>query len=101
MDLSAHSRCDPAPFYLFDEIDAALDPEYRTAVGNMIKKQCNNERGSIQFITTTFRPEMVKVCDKIYGVSHANRISRVDVIDVDDALGFIDQDDAAPQALAG
>jgi ABC-type transport system involved in cytochrome c biogenesis ATPase subunit len=21
--------CDPAPFYLFDEIDAALDPQYR------------------------------------------------------------------------
>jgi len=22
-------RCDPAPFYLFDEIDAALDPQVR------------------------------------------------------------------------
>ncbi|KAJ6410089.1 hypothetical protein OIU84_009567 [Salix udensis] len=32
----AIQRCDPAPFYLFDEIDAALDPQYRTAVGNMI-----------------------------------------------------------------
>jgi len=26
----AIQRCDPAPFYLFDEIDAALDPQYRT-----------------------------------------------------------------------
>lgn len=25
----AIQRCDPAPFYLFDEIDAALDPQYR------------------------------------------------------------------------
>ena len=25
-------KCDPAPFYLFDEIDQALDPQYRTAV---------------------------------------------------------------------
>lgn len=25
----AVQRCDPAPFYLFDEIDAALDPQYR------------------------------------------------------------------------
>jgi len=25
-------RCDPAPFYLFDEIDANLDAQYRTAV---------------------------------------------------------------------
>ena len=23
----AIQRCDPAPFYLFDEIDAALDPQ--------------------------------------------------------------------------
>ncbi len=25
-------QCDPAPFYLFDEIDAALDAQYRTSV---------------------------------------------------------------------
>ncbi|KAL6984187.1 hypothetical protein U1Q18_017564 [Sarracenia purpurea var. burkii] len=29
----AIQQCDRAPFYLFDEIDAALDPKYRTAVG--------------------------------------------------------------------
>jgi structural maintenance of chromosome 3 (chondroitin sulfate proteoglycan 6) len=30
-------QCDPAPpFYLFDEIDAALDPQYRTAVGSIL-----------------------------------------------------------------
>ena len=28
----AIQRCDPAPFYLFDEIDQALDPQYRTSV---------------------------------------------------------------------
>lgn len=31
----AIQRCDPAPFYLFDEIDANLDPQYRTAVACM------------------------------------------------------------------
>ncbi|CAG8539558.1 6126_t:CDS:10 [Racocetra fulgida] len=31
----AIQRCDPAPFYLFDEIDAALDAQYRTAVACM------------------------------------------------------------------
>ncbi|GAU29273.1 hypothetical protein TSUD_204670 [Trifolium subterraneum] len=31
----AIQRCDPAPFYLFDEIDAALDPQYRTAVASI------------------------------------------------------------------
>jgi structural maintenance of chromosome 3 (chondroitin sulfate proteoglycan 6) len=31
----AIQQCDPAPFYLFDEIDAALDAQYRTAVACM------------------------------------------------------------------
>ena len=29
-------KCDPAPFYLFDEIDAALDSQHRKAVADMI-----------------------------------------------------------------
>ncbi|KAI3700289.1 hypothetical protein L2E82_44911 [Cichorium intybus] len=37
----AIQRCDPAPFYLFDEIDAALDPQYRTAVGHMVRRMTN------------------------------------------------------------
>ena len=28
----AIQKCDPAPFYLFDEIDQALDPQHRKAV---------------------------------------------------------------------
>ena len=28
---------DPMPFYLFDEIDAALDPQYCTAVATMMR----------------------------------------------------------------
>lgn len=45
-----------------------------------------------QFITTTFRPELVKVADKIYGVTHKNRVSRVNVVSKDDALDFIEHD---------
>lgn len=86
----AIQRCDPAPFYLFDEIDAALDPQYRTAVGNMIRRLA--DMANTQFITTTFRPELVKVADKIYGVTHKNRVSRVNVVSKEDALDFIDQD---------
>ena len=33
----ALQRCDPAPFYLFDEVDAALDPDYRGAVASVIQ----------------------------------------------------------------
>ncbi|KAH7561344.1 hypothetical protein JRO89_XS10G0214200 [Xanthoceras sorbifolium] len=86
----AIQRCDPAPFYLFDEIDAALDPQYRTAVGNMIRRLA--DMANTQFITTTFRPELVKVADKIYGVEHKNRVSRVNVVTREDAIDFIEHD---------
>ncbi|XP_051120273.1 structural maintenance of chromosomes protein 3 isoform X2 [Andrographis paniculata] len=86
----AIQRCDPAPFYLFDEIDAALDPQYRTAVGNMVRRLA--DMASTQFITTTFRPELVKVADKIYGVTHKNRVSLVNVVTKEDALDFIEHD---------
>ncbi|EFH57143.1 hypothetical protein ARALYDRAFT_344464 [Arabidopsis lyrata subsp. lyrata] len=83
-------RCDTAPFYLFDEIDAALDPQYRTAVGNLIRRLADDY--GTQFITTTFRPELVRVADKIYGVFHKNRVSIVNVITKDQALDFIEKD---------
>ncbi|KAL8029530.1 hypothetical protein ABFS82_14G227100 [Erythranthe guttata] len=86
----AIQRCDPAPFYLFDEIDAALDPQYRTAVGNMVRRLADT--ASTQFITTTFRPELVKVADKIYGVEHKNRVSRVNVVSIEEALDFVERD---------
>ncbi|XP_057441576.1 structural maintenance of chromosomes protein 3-like [Lotus japonicus] len=86
----AIQRCDPAPFYLFDEIDAALDPQYRTAVGNMIRRLA--DIANTQFITTTFRQELVKVADKIYGVTHKNRVSRVNVVSKETALEFIEHD---------
>ena len=69
----AIQRCDPAPFYLFDEIDAALDPEYRKAVALMIREQCANA----QFITATFHTEMVEAADKHYGILFENKVSRI------------------------
>nr|KAJ0202254.1 hypothetical protein LSAT_V11C600338170 [Lactuca sativa] len=86
----AIQRCDPAPFYLFDEIDAALDPQYRTAVGNMVQRLA--DMANTQFITTTFRSELVKVVDKIYGVTYKNCVSRVNVVTMEEALDFIEHD---------
>jgi len=50
-------RLDPAPFYLFDEIDAALDPAYRTTVAKMLARQANDPQNASQFIITTFHPQ--------------------------------------------
>lgn len=60
----AIQKCDPAPFYLFDEIDQALDPTYRRSVANLIHELS----GEAQFITTTFRPELLEHAHKFYGV---------------------------------
>jgi structural maintenance of chromosome 3 (chondroitin sulfate proteoglycan 6) len=57
----AIQRCDPAPFYLFDEIDAALDSQYRTTVAKMLEKQMEDVRNPAQFIVTTFHPQLVNV----------------------------------------
>ncbi|PSC68878.1 structural maintenance of chromosomes 3 [Micractinium conductrix] len=94
----AIQACDPAPFYLFDEIDAALDPQYRTTVAKMLGRQAAREREPAQFIVTTFHPQIVNVADKIYGVSHTNRLSRIDVINRADALTFLESEERRARA---
>ncbi|CCE64615.1 hypothetical protein TPHA_0I01090 [Tetrapisispora phaffii CBS 4417] len=76
---------DPAPFYLFDEIDAALDKQYRTAVADVIKSLSSNA----QFICTTFRTDMLQVADKFFRVKYENKISTVVEINRDSAINFI------------
>ncbi|KAI3876650.1 hypothetical protein MKX03_027672, partial [Papaver bracteatum] len=86
----ALQRCDPAPFYILEEIDAALDLQYITTVINMIRRLA--DMANTQFITTTFRTELVTVADKIYGVTHKSRVSFLNVISKDQALQFIKHD---------
>ncbi|KAL6781958.1 SMC3 [Auxenochlorella protothecoides x Auxenochlorella symbiontica] len=95
----AIQRCDPAPFYLFDEIDAALDPQYRTVVADLLRAQSRDVHQRAQFIVTTFHPQLVAVADRVYAVSHSNRVSRVDLIRHEEAMGFLKaQGDTAGEA---
>ncbi|KAF1822261.1 putative chromosome segregation protein SudA [Dissoconium aciculare CBS 342.82] len=77
---------DPAPFYLFDEIDANLDAQYRTAVAQLLQE--SSQTG--QFICTTFRPEMLLVAEKCYGVSYLSKASSIDVVSREQALDFVE-----------
>ncbi|KAG0331227.1 Structural maintenance of chromosomes protein 3 [Podila horticola] len=86
----AIQQCDPAPFYLFDEIDANLDAAHRTAVASMIHSLSEQA----QFITTTFRPEMLANADKFYGVTFQNKVSIVSAISKEEALDFVEQEQA-------
>ncbi|KAI7871274.1 chromosome segregation protein sudA (DA-box protein sudA) [Spinellus fusiger] len=84
----AIQKCDPAPFYLFDEIDANLDVQYRTAIAEMIHTMSEHA----QFITTTFRPELLDNANKFYGVSFQGKVSRIHAISKESALGFVAQE---------
>jgi structural maintenance of chromosome 3 (chondroitin sulfate proteoglycan 6) len=70
----AIQRCDPAPFYLFDELDQALDSTHRAAIANLIQRQAHSAENPTQFIYSTFRPELVTVADRCYGISHQNKV---------------------------
>lgn len=86
----AIQKCDPAPFYLFDEIDQALDPQYRKAVAEMIHELASKA----QFITTTFRPELLEHADKFYGVKCRDRVSHIEVVSKEDCQDFVEDDQA-------
>ncbi|VEL09066.1 unnamed protein product, partial [Protopolystoma xenopodis] len=84
----AIQKCDPAPFYLFDEIDAALDAQYRKAVADMIR----DLKSEAQFITTTFRPELLESSEKYYGVKFRNKVSHIECVTKAEALDFVEDD---------
>ena len=83
----AIQQVDPAPFYLFDEIDANLDGAYRASVAVLI----NELSQDAQYITTTFRPELLERADKFYGVQFINRVSHIQCITKEVALDFIEK----------
>ncbi|CAN3359064.1 structural maintenance of chromosomes protein 3 [Diutina catenulata] len=77
---------DPAPFYLLDEVDANLDQQYRASVAAMIKTLSKKA----QFICTTFRPEMIQVADRFYGVMYSNKVSTLEEVGQSEALNFVE-----------
>eukprot|EP00960_Hanusia_phi_P027479 746849-Hanusia_phi.AAC.5 len=82
-------RCDPAPFYLFDEVDANLDPMYRAAIAQMISnlKQGNGE-STVQFLTSSFQPELVQAADCHWLVTHSG-MSRISKGTMEDQLDIV------------
>jgi hypothetical protein len=62
---------------------------YRAAVANLIQRQANCEDNPTQFIVSTFRPELVAVANRCYGISHQNKVSSLHPLSKKDALHFI------------
>lgn len=84
----AIQKCDPAPFYLFDEIDQALDASHRKGVADIIHELSSGA----QFITTTFRPELLEHANKFYGVKFRNKVSHVECVSREEAYDFVEDD---------
>ncbi len=63
----------PAPFYVLDEVDAALDKINSKKIGMLIKKQ--SERA--QFIVITHNDVTIKMADQVYGISMEDGVSKV------------------------
>ena len=55
----------------------------------MIKKQAEKA----QFITTTFRAELLEASDKFYGVRFRNKVSHIDAITKEEAKAFVESDE--------
>ena len=85
----AIQRSDPAPFYLFDEIDQALDANYRAEVASLIKRQAEDATNPAQFIVVSFRPEMVQVAHRHYGIALTNKASNIYQLNKSDAQKFV------------
>ncbi|MBI4010434.1 MAG: AAA family ATPase [Candidatus Aenigmarchaeota archaeon] len=61
--LFAIQKYKPAPFYMFDEVDAALDKENSLKLAELIKSLSKSE----QFIMITHNDQTIKSGDRVYG----------------------------------
>lgn len=82
-------KVDPAPFYVFDEIDSALDSIHRAAVGALIKKQAFDDESPAQFIVSTFSPEIVDFADRFFGVELLRKVSSITTQTKEETLAFL------------
>jgi structural maintenance of chromosome 3 (chondroitin sulfate proteoglycan 6) len=91
----AIQRCDPAPFYLLDEIDQALDSTHRKAVADLIRRQAvgssDAEGRPCQFVTSTFHPEQVSIATQWLGVAHQHRVSSIREMQQTAAASFVEK----------
>ncbi|WP_456393938.1 chromosome segregation protein SMC [Thermococcus sp.] len=83
----AIQRYKPAPFYLFDEIDAHLDDANVKRVADLIKEASENS----QFIVITLRDVMMANAEKIIGVSMHNGVSRVVSLSLEKAMKILEE----------
>lgn len=71
--LFAIQKYKPAPFYVLDEVDAALDKENSKIVAELIKKLSRDN----QFIVITHNDTTIRYGDRVYGCSMVSGESKI------------------------
>jgi chromosome segregation protein len=65
---------DPAPFYIMDEVDAALDKENATRFGRL----CKQYSDKAQFLVISHNDNVISEADYLYGISmNQNGVSKI------------------------
>lgn len=79
-------KLDPAPFYILDEFDHALDAQYRAAIAVLI----NDLSARSQLLITTFKPEIIRTASaKLFEVTFRAKKSAIVEINKDRALKIV------------
>lgn len=93
----AIQRSFQSPIFIFDEVDAALDADRRNAVANYLKTICKmdtsnslNRKTTPQFISTTFRKELLTSADTFIGVKFRSGVSNASTVNQNEAKNFIE-----------
>ncbi len=77
--LFAVQEYDPAPFYVLDEVDAALDKRNSERLAKLIKAYSNKA----QYIIVTHNDSIISECSTIYGVSMGkDNVSKVTSLEI-------------------
>lgn len=71
--LFAIQRYRPAPFYILDEVDAALDKENSRIIAELVK----NLSKESQFIVITHNDQTIREGDRVYGVTMEKNESKI------------------------
>lgn len=67
-------KLEPAPFYILDEFDHALDTQYRLSIATLIAELSSRS----QFLITTFKPELIRAAQaKLFEVKFLGKKSTI------------------------
>lgn len=88
-------RYKPAPFYIFDEIDAFLDINNVNKVATLVREM---SKGT-QIVIISLRAPMIAAAEKIFGVTAGeDRISQIVSVSLDEIMKIVEKTDLTSEA---